>query len=85
MMDSFHSFEINHEITYNRNGILSILYSLYLCSANCDYTVYPMVYSLSNGNILEIYSILDTNSLYEKILKKEINKQFQQNIKKLLN
>ena len=85
MMDSFHSFEINHAITYNRNGILSILYSLYLCSANCDYTVYPMVYSLSNGNILEIYSILDTNSLYEKILKKEINKQFQQNIKKLLN
>ena len=30
MMNSFHSFEINHEITYNRNGILSILYSIYI-------------------------------------------------------
>lgn len=84
MMDSFNSFKINHEITYNRNGILSILYSIYICSANCDYTIYPLVYSLNNGNILKINSILDTTSLYENILKKEINKQYQQNINKII-
>ena len=53
MMDSFHSFEINHEITYNKNGILSILYSIYICSGNCDYTQLPIVYSLDNGKKLK--------------------------------
>ena len=84
MMDSFHSFEINHEITYNKNGILSILYSIYICSGNCDYTQLPLVYSLDNGKKLKINSILDTTSLYRNVIKKEINKQYQENINRII-
>ncbi|MDB9990159.1 DUF4163 domain-containing protein [Flavobacteriales bacterium] len=84
MMDSFHSFEINHEITYNKNGILSILYSIYICSGNCDYTLLPLVYSLDNGKKLKINSILDTTSLYRNVIKKEINKQYQENINRII-
>lgn len=83
MMNSFHSFEINHEITYNKNGILSILYSIYICSGNCDYTQLPIVYSLDNGKKLKINSILDT-SLHQNVLKKEINKQYQENINRII-
>ena len=84
MMNSFHSFEINHEITYNKNGILSILYSIYICSGNCDYTQLPIVYSLDNGKKLKINSILDTTSLHQNVLKKEINKQYQENINRII-
>ena len=84
MMNSFHSFEINHEITYNKNGILSILYSIYICSGNCDYTQLPIVYSLINGKKLEINSILDTTNLYQNIIKKEIEKQYQENINRII-
>ena len=84
MMDSFHSFEINHEITYNKNGILSIIYSIYICSGNCDYTQLPLVYSLDNGKKLKINSILDTTSLYRNVIKKEINKQYQENINRII-
>jgi hypothetical protein len=84
MMDSFHSFEINHEITYNKNGILSILYSIYICSGNCDYTLLPLVYSLDNGKKLKINSIVDTTSLYRNVIKKEINKQYQENINRII-
>ena len=83
MMNSFHSFEINHEITYNKNGILSILYSIYICSGNCDYTQLPIVYSLDNGKKLKINSILDT-SLHQNVLKKEINIQYQENINRII-
>ena len=83
MMNSFHSFEINHEITYNKNGILSILYSIYICSGNCNYTQLPIVYSLDNGKKLKINSILDT-SLHQNVLKKEINKQYQENINRII-
>ena len=84
MMNSFHSFEINHEITYNKNGILSILYSIYICSGNCEYTQLPIVYSLINGRKLEINSILDTTNLYQNIIKKEIEKQYQENINRII-
>ena len=84
MMDSFHSFEINHEITYNKNGILSIIYSIYICSGNCDYTQLPLVYSLDNGKKLKINSIVDTTSLYRNVIKKEINKQYQENINRII-
>ena len=84
MMNSFHSFEINHEITYNKNGILSILYSIDICGGNCDYTQLPIVYSLDNGKKLKINSILDTTSLHQNILKKEINKQYQENINRII-
>lgn len=84
MINSFHSFEIDHEITYNKNGILSILYRIYICSANCDFTKYPMVYSLNNGQKKEINSILDTTGLYDEILKKEILKQYQKNISRII-
>ena len=83
MMNSFHSFEINHEITYNKNGILSILYSIYICSGNCDYTQLPIVYSLDIGKKLKINSILDT-SLHQNVLKKEINIQYQENINRII-
>ena len=83
MMNSFHSFEINHEITNNKNGILSILYSIDICGGNCDYTQLPIVYSLDNGKKLKINSILDT-SLHQNVLKKEINIQYQENINRII-
>jgi hypothetical protein len=66
------------EVTYNRNGILSLNISAEGCGAYCTYWTEYFNYSTVSGQWLEISQIIDTSGGFGLIVREELKLQYDE-------
>jgi hypothetical protein len=79
---------LDFEVTYNKNGILSINVSAEGCGAYCTRWTEYFNYSTKNGKWLDISEIIDTTGAFKDIVLKDKDEQFKQqrqNLRDALN
>ncbi len=69
--------DLNFEVTYNKNGIISLNISAEGCGAYCSYWTEYYNYSTITGNPLTLDSIVNLKNLLSEKINNDKNEQFQ--------
>ncbi|MDN9011542.1 PdaC/SigV domain-containing protein [Brevibacillus laterosporus] len=75
-----YDYLLNYEITYNQNGLISVVFDQYTYTGGAHGMVDRVAYTIDikTGNILSLQDLLKENSAYKAEISQQIKKQFQQ-------
>lgn len=74
---------VSFEITYSKNGIISLIISAEGCGAYCSNWSNYFTYSISDGKYLTIDDIVNTKGKFKAIVIAEKNRQYEKQRKEL--